>query len=69
MGKWYVSYKSGCAMVMKIARNRADAIEAAYKFLAQSVDVHEVGPLIERRDGNVVSGSAIREMYEANKLL
>lgn len=68
MGKWYVSYKAGSAMVMKIARNRADAIEAAYKFLARRVDVHEVGPLIEGRDGNVVSGSAIRDMYKADKL-
>jgi hypothetical protein len=68
MGKWYVSYKTGSAMVMKIAPNRANAIEAAYKFLAQSVDVREVGPLIERRDGNVVSGAAIRDMYKASKL-
>lgn len=68
MGKWYVSYKAGSAMVMKIERNRVNTIEAAYKFLARNVDVREVGPLIERRDGNVVSGAAIRDMYKASKL-
>jgi hypothetical protein len=68
MGKWYVSYKAGNAMVMKIATNRTNAIEAAYRFLTQRVDVHEVGPLIEGRDGNVVGAAAIRDMYKASKL-
>jgi hypothetical protein len=68
MGKWYVSYKAGCAMVMKIVPNRANAIEVAYKFLGQNVDVHELGPLSEHRDGNVVSAATLRDLYKASNL-
>ena len=68
MGKWYVSYKAGCAMVMKIVPNRANAIEVAYKFLGQNVDVRELGPLSEHRDGNVVSAATLRDLYKASNL-
>jgi hypothetical protein len=59
--KWYVSYKSGGAVVMKLATDRTDAIATAHKFLAQGVDVREIGPLTELRQGNVITAAALRE--------
>ena len=46
---------------MKIATDRTVAIATAHKFLAQGLEVREVGPLIEPRQGNVITAAALRE--------
>ena len=64
---WYVSYKGGCATVMHLHRDRARAIEAACDLLRRNLDVTEVGPMLEIRDGNVLNSAEIRRIWHERR--
>ncbi len=65
--RWYVSYKGGCARVMHLHRDRAGAIDAACDLLRQNIDVTEVGPMQEKRDGNVLDGAELRRIWRERR--
>ena len=63
MSSWYVSYRAGNSTVMSIGRSRDDAIDIACGMLDRRIDVQEIGPLREMRDGNVLDSIEIRKLH------
>ena len=63
---WYVSYRTGGAIIMHILKGRELAVEAACRFFARGHhDALEVGPMLGSREGNVLDRGDIRRIQEA----
>src|SRR4051794_30298094 len=60
--RWYISYKvvHGCAM--EIAKNEAEAIDAACAMLERDIDVQQVGPMMEPPEGKLIGSAEIRRI-------
>jgi hypothetical protein len=59
---WYISYKVACGYAMEIAKNEAEAIDAACGMLDRGIDIREVGPMIEPPEGKLIGSVEIRKI-------
>jgi hypothetical protein len=62
---WYVAYRKGHDIAMKVADNQGAAIEAACVLLKQGVEVTEIGPMVQT--GTPIDATALREMCGARE--
>jgi hypothetical protein len=60
--RWYISYKVAHGCVMEIAKNEAEAIDAACGMLDRGIDIQEVGPMIEPPEGKLIGPAEIRRI-------
>jgi hypothetical protein len=63
---WYVAYRKGHDIAMKIAHDQGAAIEAACRLLKKGVDVTEIGPMVQTGTPPI-EAAALREIYEARE--
>jgi hypothetical protein len=64
MSSWYVSYRTGAATVMSLAKSRDEAISTACSLLDQKIDVQEIGSLRGMRDrDDIIDSVEIRKLH------
>jgi len=62
-GSWYVAYRKGHDIAMKVADNQGAAIEVACALLKRGVDVTEIGPMVQTEAP--IAATALRAMCGA----
>jgi hypothetical protein len=64
MADWYVSYRTGAAIVMIVAKSRDEAIDAACGPLDRKIDVQEIAPFLGMHDADdIIDSVEIRKLH------